>query len=123
MAAITGIDSSLYESAQIDGANRFQQMLRITIPLILPTVIIMTLLSLGKIMFGDFGMIYALIGDNGTLYRTTDIIDTYIFRALRQIGDPGQAMAISLFQSIIGFIMVFGSNWLTRKVYPDGALY
>jgi putative aldouronate transport system permease protein len=68
-------------------------------------------------------MIYALVGDNGTLYRTTDIIDTYVFRALRQIGDPSQAMAISLFQSVIGFIMVFGSNALVRKLNPDGALY
>lgn len=123
LAAITSIDMGMYEAAQIDGANRFQQMRKITIPLIMPTIIIMTLLSVGKIMFGDFGMIYALVGDNGTLYSTTDIIDTYIFRALRQVGDPAQAMAISLFQSVIGFVMVFGSNWLTRKVYPDGALY
>lgn len=123
LAAITGIDNSLYEVAQIDGANRFQQMMKITIPLIMPTIIIMTLLSVGKIMFGDFGMIYALVGDNGTLYKTTDIIDTYIFRAMRQVGDPAQAMAISFFQSAIGFVMVFGSNWLTRKLYPEGALY
>ena len=123
LAAITSIDTGMYEAAQIDGANRFHQMFKITIPLILPTVIIMTLLSVGKIMFGDFGMIYALVGDNGVLYSTTDIIDTYIFRALRQIGDPAQAMAIGLFQSAIGFVMVFGSNWITRKVYPDGALY
>ena len=123
LAAIASIDTGMYEAAQIDGANRFHQMFKITIPLILPTVIIMTLLSVGKIMFGDFGMIYALVGDNGVLYSTTDIIDTYIFRALRQIGDPAQAMAIGLFQSAIGFVMVFGSNWITRKVYPDGALY
>lgn len=123
LASITGIDNSLYEVAQIDGANRFQQMMKITIPLIMPTIIIMTLLSVGKIMFGDFGMIYALVGDNGTLYKTTDIIDTYIFRAMRQVGDPAQAMAISFFQSAIGFVMVFGSNWLTRKLYPEGALY
>jgi len=123
LAAIISIDSSMYEAARVDGANRFQMMLKITIPLILPTVIILTMLSLGRIMFGDFGMIYALIGDNGTLYSTTDIIDTYIFRALRQVGDPSQAMAIGLFQSAIGFVMVFGSNALVKKVYPDGALY
>lgn len=123
LASITGIDSSLYEAAAIDGANRRQMMFRITLPLILPTVIIMTLLSLGKIMYGDFGMIYALVGDNGTLYPTTDIIDTYIFRALRQVGDMSQSTAIGLFQSVIGFVMVYGSNWLARKFYPDGALY
>lgn len=123
LASITSIDTSMYEAAAIDGANRRQMMFRITIPLIMPTVIIMTLLSLGKIMYGDFGMIYALVGDNGTLYKTTDIIDTYVFRALRQVGDMSQSTAIGLFQSIIGFIMVYGSNWLARKFYPDGALY
>lgn len=123
LATIVGIDTSLYEAAAIDGANRFQIMFKITLPLLMPTIIILTLLSLGRIMFGDFGMIYALVGDNGTLYQTTDVIDTYIFRALRQIGDPSQAMAIGLFQSAIGFVLVFGSNWLTRKLYPDGALY
>jgi len=123
LAAITGIDGSLHEAAAIDGANRFQIISKITLPMILPTIIIMTLLAMGKIMYGDFGMIYALVGDNGTLYKTTDIIDTYVFRSLRQIGDPSQAMAISLFQSVIGFVMVFGSNYLVRKIYPDGALY
>ena len=98
-------------------------MFKITLPLIVPTVVIMTLLSLGKIMYGDFGMIYALVGDNGILYPTTDIIDTYIFRALRQVGDMSQSTAIGLFQSVIGFFMVYGSNWLARKFYPDGALY
>lgn len=123
LAAITSIDSSLYEAAAIDGANRFQMLRRITLPLIAPTVVIMTLLSLGKIMYGDFGMIYALVGDNGVLYPTTDIIDTYVFRALRQVGDMSQSTAIGLFQSVIGFIMVYGSNWLARKFFPDGALY
>lgn len=123
LAAITGIDGALYESAQIDGANRWQQCKTITIPLLMPTVTILTLLSIGKIMFGDFGMIYALVHDNGVLYRTTDIIDTYIFRALRQTGDPSGAMAISLFQSVIGFIMVFASNWITKKKFEEGALF
>lgn len=123
LAAITSIDSTLYEAASIDGANRFQMIFKITLPLISPTVVILTLLSLGKIMYGDFGMIYALVGDNGVLYPTTDIIDTYIFRALRQVGDMSQSTAIGLFQSVIGFFMVYGSNWLARKFYPDGALY
>lgn len=123
LASITSIDSSLYEAAAIDGANRFQMLRRITLPLIAPTVVIMTLLSLGKIMYGDFGMIYALVGDNGVLYPTTDIIDTYVFRALRQVGDMSQSTAIGLFQSAIGFVMVYGSNWLARKFFPDGALY
>lgn len=123
LAAITSIDDSQYEAASIDGAGRWQQTLHITIPLIMPTVMIMTLLSVGKIMYGDFGMIYSMIGDNGVLYPTTDIIDTYVFRALRQIGEPSEAMAIGLFQSVVGFIMVYGSNKLTKRIFPEGALY
>lgn len=123
LATITGIDETLYEAAEIDGAGRLQMCFRITLPLMMPTVIILTMLSVGKIMYGDFGMIYALIGDNGTLYSTTDIIDTYVFRSLRQIGDPSEAMAVGLFQSVIGFILVFGTNAITRKYFKDGALY
>lgn len=123
LAAITGIDETIYESATIDGATRFKRVLHITLPLIAPTVCIMTLLSIGKIMYGDFGMIYALIGDNGILYPTTDIIDTYVFRVLRQTGNPAQAMAVSLFQSVIGFVMVYGSNALVRKSFGEGALF
>ncbi|MGZ7440103.1 ABC transporter permease [Paenibacillus sp. TH7-28] len=123
LATITGIDETLYEAAEIDGANRWQMCMHITIPLMMPTVVILTLLSVGKIMYGDFGMIYALVGDNGTLYSTTDIIDTYVFRSLRQIGDPSEAMAVGLFQSVVGFILVFGTNAITRKFFKDGALY
>lgn len=123
LAAIAGIDEAQYEAAAIDGAGRWQQTKAITIPLIMPTILIMTLLSVGRVMYGDFGMIYAMVGDNGVLYPTTDIIDTYVFRALRQIGDPSEAMAIGLFQSVVGFIMVFGSNKLTKKFFPEGALY
>ena len=123
LAAITGIDASQYEAAAIDGANRWQQCKYITIPLIMPTVIILTLLSIGKIMYGDFGMIYALVGDNGVLYPTTDIIDTYIYRVFRLTGNPSQAMAVGLFQSVIGFFMVFGSNRLAKKFFPEGAIY
>ncbi|EXX85935.1 sugar ABC transporter permease [Paenibacillus darwinianus] len=123
LAAITGIDGSLYESAEIDGASRWQKMTRITLPLIAPTIAILTLLNLGKIFYGDFGMIYAIIGDNGVLYPTTDVIDTYVFRALRQIGDPSNAAAVGLFQSTVGLLLVFGANWLTRRFFKEGALY
>lgn len=123
LAAIAGIDGSLYESADIDGATRWQKTIRITLPLLAPTVAILTLLNLGKIFYGDFGMIYALIGDNGVLYPTTDVIDTYVFRALRQIGDPSNAAAVGLFQSTVGLLLVFIANWLTRRFFREGALY
>ena len=123
LAAITGIDSQLYEAAIIDGANRWQQIKAITIPLLMPTVAILTLLALGKMFYGDFGMIYSIIRDNGVLYPTTDVIDTYVFRALRKTGDPAQAMAVGLYQAVMGFLLVFGSNWLTRKWFSEGALF
>ena len=123
LAAITGIDDTLYEAAEIDGANRWQMCMKITLPLLMPTIVILSLLSIGKIMYGDFGMLYALIGDNGTLYSTADVIDTYVFRSLRQIGDPSIAMAVGLFQSVIGFFLVFGTNLIARKFFRDGALY
>ena len=123
LAAITGIDNSLYESADIDGASRWQKIVGITLPPLAPTIAILTLLNLGKIFYGDFGMIYAIIGDNGVLYPTTDVIDTYVFRALRQIGDPSNAAAVGLFQSTVGFLLVFVANWITRRWFKEGALY
>ncbi len=123
IATITGIDGTFYESAALDGANRWQMCKSITLPLMMPTVAILTLLAIGRIMFGDFGMLYAIIGDNGILYATTDVIDTYVYRALRKIGDPSNAMAVSLFQSLVGFIMVYGSNALVRRYEKGAALF
>lgn len=123
LAAITGIDEGLYEAAAIDGANRWQMMWRITLPLLMPMVSILALFSIGKIFFADFGMMYALIKDNSLLLPVADVIDTYIFRMLRVTGDPSFAMAVGLFQSVLGFIMVFGSNALVKRLFPDGALF
>ena len=75
------------------------------------------------IFYGDFGMIYALVGDNGMLYDATDVIDTYVFRTMRVIGSPSQAMAISLFQACMGFICVWGTNFIARKKFSEGALF
>lgn len=123
LAAITAIDTTINEAAVIDGANRWQICTKITLPLLMPTVCILTIMSIGKIFYGDFGMIYALIGDNGVLYPTTDVIDTYIFRALRETGNPAQAMAVSLFQSIMGCISVILANWFTKRHFEEGALF
>jgi putative aldouronate transport system permease protein len=123
LAAIAAIDPQLYEAATIDGATRFQQMVRITLPHLYPVVAILTLLSLGRIFYADFGMIYTIVRDNGLLYETTDVIDTYVFRALRRHGDPAQAMAVNLYQAVFGFTLVYVSNWVARKFFPEGALY
>lgn len=123
LAAITGIDTSLSEAAKVDGASRLQTIRHIIFPLMIPTVSILALLSIGKIFYGDFGMIYGIIGDNGVLYPTTDVIDTYVFRAMRKTGDPSQAMAVGLYQSLMGFLFVFGSNWIASKKTDGGALF
>lgn len=123
LAAITGIDSALYEAAAIDGASRWRCVWKITLPLIAPTICILALMDIGKIFYGDFGMIYALIKDSGQLLPKVDVIDTYVFRMLRVTGDPSMSMAISLYQSVVGFILVFTSNAAAKKFFPDGALF
>lgn len=123
LAAITGIDDSYYEAGRIDGASRWQLIRHITIPLMVPTVMILSLLALGKIMYGSFDMIYAIVKDNGVLYPAVDVIDTYVFRSLRTTGNPAQVMAVGLYQSVIGFILVWGSNKIVKKLNPDNALF
>lgn len=123
LAAITGIPEDIYEAALIDGASKLQTMLRITLPLLVPTIMIMTLLSVGKIFNGDFAMIYAIIGDNSMLYPTTDVIDTFVFRSMRQLHDFGMSSAVGLFQSVMGLLFVLGANWVTRRVSKESALF
>lgn len=123
LAVITGIDETYYEAAVIDGAGRWQQIRHITIPFLSTTVIVLILLAIGRIFYGDFGMIYGLIGDNGMLFKTTDVIDTYVYRALRQLGDFGMAAAVGLYQSVMGFILVLVSNHLARRYREESALF
>lgn len=123
LAAITGISEDYYESARIDGATRFQQIRHITLPLIKPVAIVLLLLAIGRIFYGDFGMVYGIIGDNGVLYPTTDIIDTYSFRALRQLGNFGMSSAVVLYQSVLGLVTIVIFNWIVKRVEPDSRLF
>ena len=123
VAAITGFDQGMYEAARIDGATRLQTITRITLPLLKPTIIMLTIMSVGKIFSGDFGMIYALVGDNSQLYATTDVIDTFVYRALRQLNNMGMSTATSLFQSIVGLVLVFTTNAIAKRVEPDSAIF
>lgn len=123
LATIAGISEDLYESSKIDGASRFQQMRYITLPLLRPTIAVMTLLAIGRIFYGDFGMIYGIVGDNGMLFSTTDIIDTYSYRALRNMGNFSMSSAVVLYQSLMGLIVVIAFNWMARKVEPDAKLF
>jgi putative aldouronate transport system permease protein len=123
VAAITGLGEEMYEAARIDGATRFQQITRITLPLLKVTIVMLTILAVGKIFNGDFGMIYALVGDNPALYETTDVVDTFVYRALRQLNNFGMSTATGLFQSVVGFILVILTNKLARLVEPDAAIF
>lgn len=122
-ATLMGIDTTQFEAAAIDGANKFQIVMKISIPFLVPTIILMALLQIGKIFYADFGMFYFLTKDSGTLYATTDVIDTYVYRALRVTGDIGMASAVGLYQSIVGFVLVLGSNLVVRKINRDSALF
>lgn len=123
LAAITGIDEGIYEAAYIDGATRFKRIRYITIPLLIPTICILTLMSVGRIFYGDFGMLYAIVRDNSALMPIAEVIDTYVYRTFKNTGDPSLSMAVGLYQSIVGFILVFTSNWIVRRKYPEGALF
>ena len=123
VAAITGFDQEMYEAARVDGATRLQQITKITLPLLKVTAIMLTIMGIGKIFAGDFGMIYALVGDNAQLYPTTDVIDTFVYRALRQLNNLGMSTATSLFQSVVGLILVFTTNQITKRIEPDAAIF
>ena len=123
MAAILGIDKSIYEAAKIDGASRLKCIFFITLPLIKNTVVLMTIMSVGSIFKGDFGMIYPFIGDNSMLYPTTDVIDTYVFRAVRSFTNYGRAAAVSLYQSVMGFVFVIISNAIAKRYAPESAIF
>jgi putative aldouronate transport system permease protein len=123
LAAIAGIDQEIYEAARIDGASRLQCIRRITLPQLRSTAVLLTLFAVGGIFHGDFGLIYALVGDNPLLYSTTDIIDTYVYRQLRQLGEISMSAAVGFYQSFVGFIIVVAANKLANKIDKDSAIF
>ena len=123
LATITSISPELYEAAEIDGANVFQQIRYITIPLLVPTFITLLLFSLGGIMKGQFDLFYQVIGNNGVLYDVTDIMDTFVYRSLKQDFDIGMSTAAGLYQSVFGFIVIMVTNTLIKRGHPEQALF
>ncbi len=123
LAAITGISGEYYESARIDGATRLRQIYHITLPLIRNVVVVLGLLGVGRIFYGDFGMIYGIIGDNSALYSTTDVIDTYTYRALRVLSDFSKSSAVVLYQSVMGLITIVIFNQIAKKIDKDSSLF
>lgn len=120
---IAGIDKGIYEAAKIDGAGKFRQIVNITLPMLKPTIVIMTLMAVGRIFNSDFGLFYQVPMNSGTLYSTTQTIDTYVYRALMERNDIGMSAAAGFLQSIVGFVLVVGANLLVRHVDPDNALF
>ncbi|WP_449621794.1 ABC transporter permease [Robertmurraya sp. Marseille-Q9965] len=123
LAAIVGIDRNYYEAAMIDGASKWQQIKNITIPLITPLMVILTILNIGRIFSADFGLFYQVPRDSGPLYSVTNVIDTYVYRGLTTMGDISMSTAAGLYQSFVGFILVLLTNYLVQKIDKEYALF
>lgn len=123
IAAIVGIDKGFYEAARLDGASKWQEIRYITLPLIQPTVVTLLLLGIGRIFYSDFGLFYQVPQNSGALFSVTNTIDTYVYRALISSGGIGRSSAAGVFQSIVGFVLVMISNWVTKKLSPENAIF
>lgn len=122
-ANIIGIDDSYYESAALDGASRWQMAWHITLPCMKNVIICMTTLAIGRVMYSDFGLFYQVPRDIGSLYATTDVLDTYIYRALRVTGNVSASAAVGFVQAITGFSLIMITNLIVRKIDKDSALF
>lgn len=125
-AGIAGISTDYYEAAKMDGASKFQQAVKITIPMLAPIAITLVILQAGKIFyaaFGDWGLFYNLPKESGVLFSATNVIDTYVFRSLKKMNDFGMSSAVGLYQSCVGFVLVLLSNYLIRLYDRDSALF
>lgn len=123
LSSIVGIDPTLFEAAHLDGASKWQEIRYILIPMLKPTIITMTIIGIGSIMRSDFGLFYQVTRDSGALYKTTQTIDTYVFRGLMSMGKPGMAAAAGLYQSVVGFILVVAGNTIIKKWSKENALF
>lgn len=123
MATILGFDSSIYEAAELDGAGAWQRIRCITLPLLKPTMITLTMLNVGRIFYSDFGLFYQVPQNSGAILDVTNVIDTYVYRGLLQLGDISMSSAAGLYQAIVGFVVVLGANLLVKKFSPDDALF
>ncbi|MCQ4742471.1 ABC transporter permease [Blautia producta] len=123
ISSIAGIDSSYFEAAELDGATKWKQIRYITIPSIMPSIITLTLLNIGRIFYSDFGLFYQVTQNSGQLYEATNVIDTYVYRALLQSGNIGMASAAGFYQSIVGFVCVLAANMVVKKLSPENAMF
>lgn len=122
-AALLGINEEYYEAAKLDGASRIQQIFHITLPIVLPVIIMMALLQLGRVFYSDFGLFYQVTLNSGPLFNTTATIDTYVFNGLTGSGNMGMSAAAGFYQSVVGFILVITVNYLVRRKSKESALF
>lgn len=122
MASIANFDASLYEAAEVDGANKLQRILKLTIPMLKPTAVVLTLMSIGRIFYGDFGMIYGIVGNNPVLMDAVTVIDTYVYQTMRTMGFS-YSTAIGLFQSLMGLILVTLANKAAKRMNEGEGLF
>lgn len=123
MSVLAGIDTELYEAAEIDGANKWKQIWHITIPALIPMITVMLLLSVGNIMRSDTGLFYQVTRNSGSLYETTQVIDSYVLNAIFKNSNFGFVAATTLFQSVVGLLLMLGANGLVKKLSPENALF
>lgn len=123
LATLSGIDTSLYEAAELDGASRSQQRRYITLPMLYPMITIMLLMGVGGILHSDTGLFYTVTKNTGALYETTQVLDSYMLNAMTTSTDYGAMGAMSFYQSIIGFILVLTTNLVVRKISPENSLF
>ncbi|MGN1023716.1 MAG: ABC transporter permease [Lachnospiraceae bacterium] len=123
MSVLAGIDTSLYEAAQIDGATKWQQIRYVSLPELVPMITVMLLLSVGNIMHSDTGLFYQVTRNTGNLYSTTQVIDSYVLNALMKVSDFGFTAATTFFQSVVGLLLMLFANWLVNRISPENALF
>ena len=123
LSSLLGIDKSYYEAAMLDGATRWQQICKITLPLLKPTIIMLVILNLGQIFRSDFGLFYQVPMNQGVLYNTTQTIDTYVYRALLENNNIGMSAAASFLQSIVGFVFIVASNAIVKRLDENSSLF
>lgn len=123
LSTIVGIDLSYYEAAELDGASKWQQIRYITLPMLKPTIIMLTTIAMGMIFRSDFGLFYQTPRNQGLLYPVTDTIDTFVFRALIGNGNVAMSSAAAFYQSIVCFVTIMVFNWIMNRVSREDALF
>ncbi len=123
MSVLAGIDTQLYEAAEIDGASKWQQIRHVTLPSLVPMISIMLLLSVGGMMHSDTGLFYQVTRNSGTLYPTTQVLDSYVLNAIFTSSNYGFTAAATFFQSVVGTALILLANGIVRKLGPENALF